>query len=160
MTKIPEYKILILNDSLRHCEYLNESIKEARNKLWIIASINISIIGFLLTKLNEHQIKIEEKPLFYISIPFLIFNVFYISRGMMPAKKEDLHPAPSKLVELEEEEYFISKVEFYKIVSENYQDILKNVINSYIKCTYSTILFLLLNILFFIIRVVAEVCPY
>lgn len=160
MKKIDEYNMILLSDARSHCEYLNESIKEARNKLWILTSITISIIGFLLTILNEHQIKIQQKSLFYISIPFLIFNIYYISRGMMPVKKEDLHPAPSKLAELEEEAYFISKIEFYKIVSENYHDILKNVINSYVKCTYSTILFLLLNILFFIIRVFTEVCPY
>ena len=152
--------MILLSEARSHCEYLNESIKEARNKLWILTSITISIIGFLLAKLSGHQIKIEEKTLFYISIPFLIFNIVYISIGMMPTKKEDLHPSPSKLEELEEEAYFISKFEFYKVVSENYQGILKNIINCYVKCTYSTILFLFLNILFFIIRVITEICPY
>ncbi|MHA8072031.1 hypothetical protein V7S77_08935 [Aquirufa ecclesiirivi] len=84
--------MILLSEARSHCEYLNESIKEARNKLWILTSITISIIGFLLAKLSGHQIKIEEKTLFYISIPFLIFNIVYISIGMMPTKKEDLHP--------------------------------------------------------------------
>lgn len=159
MTKIPEYKILILNDSLRHCEYLNESIKEARNKLWIIASITISIIGFLISIFHENQIMKFESQTVYISIPFLLFNFYFIFIGMMPSKKDDLHPSPLKLEDLDEESYYISKLDFYKNVAENYQGILSRIMNSYIKCTYSTLLFLLLNILFFIIRFITEVCP-
>lgn len=160
MGKIDEFKMIIHNDARSHCEYLNNSIKEARNKLWILTSITISVIGFLFSIINGNQILNEQKPLIYISIPFLIFNIYFILKGMMPRKKEDLHPSPLNLEELKEGDYFASKMEFYKIVSDNYQGILNKVVKSYQMCTYSTILFLFLNILFFIIRVIAEVCPY
>jgi hypothetical protein len=158
MGKIDDYKMILLVDAKCHCEYLNESIKEARNKLWVLTSITISVIGFLIARLNTEQIMMEEKLLFFSAIPFLSFNLFYIFRGMMPLKKQDLHPDPHQLEELDEESYFFSKMEFYKNVSVNYQNILKVIISSYVKCTYSLILFLLFNVFFFVIRFITEIC--
>ncbi len=159
MKKIDEYKLTILRDALSHCEYLNDSIKEARNQLWILTTITISIIGFLFTQINDHKFLIELKLVYLLSIPFLLFNIYFIILGMMPCEKEDMQPSPSSLEELEVESYYISKINFYKNVSNNYLLILEKIVRAHRMCTYSTLLFLFLNILFFIGRFIAEVSP-